>query len=174
MLLTLIIWYHYTVIFFYSTWFLILWSQNNSTFWKLHAIVKNRRKIFNFSIFCLLISSYLSYLCIFTLIKGIFEELVLSLESNWSYAMQSCAIANQILSFEDDIVSNETWIGKARYSINWGKVNHTQFIKHFLSSSTKWNLIIYKEFCLSFNFVHTTVCMIVITWFDYDCFEGDI
>lgn len=72
---------------------------------------------------------------IFTLIKGIFEELVLSVENNWSLAMHTCAFINRIPYFEDGIVPNGTWIGKARYIMNWGKVNRTQFIKHFVSSS---------------------------------------
>lgn len=71
------------------------------------------------------------------MIKGIFEELVLSVENNWSGAMSSCAFVNQMPYFEDGIIPNEAWIGKARYIMNWGKVNHTQFIKHFVSFSIK-------------------------------------
>eukprot|EP00105_Crassostrea_gigas_P031064 XP_011453636.1 PREDICTED: uncharacterized protein LOC105346657 [Crassostrea gigas] len=53
---------------------------------------------------------------------GIFEELVLSVENNWSGVMNSCAFVNQMPYFEDGIIPNEAWIGKARYIMNWGTV----------------------------------------------------
>lgn len=63
--------------------------------------------------------------------KGVFDELVYTLKINWSNGMYTCAYTNQIPYFEDNLVPNETWIGKAEYIMNWGKVNHCQFIKSF-------------------------------------------
>ncbi|XP_052719092.1 uncharacterized protein LOC128190893 [Crassostrea angulata] len=53
---------------------------------------------------------------------GVFDELVYSANTNWSTGMYTCAYTNQIPYFEDNLVPNETWIGKAEYIMNWGTV----------------------------------------------------
>lgn len=51
--------------------------------------------------------------------------------------MQACAAINQMPYFEDDLVPNKRWIGKARYIMNEGKEKSLSVYKTLLVSDFK-------------------------------------
>ncbi|XP_062567625.1 uncharacterized protein LOC134229858 [Saccostrea cucullata] len=46
----------------------------------------------------------------------------LSIDTTWIKSFKICANNDQRMSTEDDVVENNTWLGKAKYELTWGVI----------------------------------------------------
>ncbi|XP_062598859.1 uncharacterized protein LOC134260308 [Saccostrea cucullata] len=56
------------------------------------------------------------------LIVSCLSGLILSTDITWISSLKIWAILGQRVSTEDDVVRNNTWLGKAKYKLTWGVV----------------------------------------------------
>lgn len=56
------------------------------------------------------------------MIQGSLVDWLSPKEKSGLQAMENCQIAGQSPYLTNDLVSDETWLGKAKYVMSWGKI----------------------------------------------------